>query len=1597
MPSIIEDINNFPDRYSLLDIDPELEDFNETILFHPFDISDLQKNNKIKIYNRNLKNYSIIITGVLDKGIRANLIIDNIPIYVDVRLSEKYDIDQDEYESFEISNIIKLIYDNPLASRNKTKNIVWKYPCIGFVVNPIPYLRLYFNNTWHRKDAIKKLKSKKYETANDIEGCLLNHYIINYDWSIGDWGTIENYSLEFNKDKRLYNIFISRPEDFKAVNTPLTTNPPRCKTPKQPIYFHIPYDIEVNSTTTSMPNVNNMEEKIFMLSGGVYCSNNPNNPLVSFTITHCQCMREEYKRYMSSERRAKFMNDDRPDWILIITESEEESLMVYAEILNKIQPEFRSQFNGYNFDDPYVCTRIKLHNKYDEFYDKISIVPLNYYCYIKESNPEEDKFEKTLKKTHIKLEAGVFDNTENKRRLFYLGSLNVDIMTAMKKANPKDDLLVGHALRAYLERYGLPKKIDMDISDMNNYYYENNALGLLEVADYCVVDALSCHRIADKIGLFESYLALSHISLCSPSDSLFRAGGMKVKNIIYCFGNRMDISYTENTKPESIPGKFPGAKVFPPVRGRYTEVPTIALDFSSLYPSIMRAVWTSSETYTDNPKQIQRLKNKGYNVFEFNPKWDTEYKNSKDETIKTTIDKKVAFVREDPEGKPIRGVYPKCLEFLTNARKQYKKSMAKAMDKVAKLQKEIDQKGTSLELERDLFEAMLEEKSFNQKQLAVKIISNTIYGKTGSATFNLYNPFIASTITLMGQKLITAAADVSIEKGYKLLYGDSFTGNTPVIIKQNNEIRITRVDEIIEEDKWETRIDGKEYYDFDGLEIWEKDKFVKANQLIRHRTNKEIVRVQTHCGLADVTTDHSLYNSKGEKISPNDIVVTSGMKKDNTFVEGTELLTTSFDNLIQEFKDNEKDFGITEDLAWCYGFWMAEGYAGRSCNKYNTNSGVKYYKDYRWDVTNADPEMIKKFRDKIGFETKIHVSHSTKNYNVKRDVYKIVSNVGRKELSIKYRRLFYNNHGEKQVLIEILYSSEKIANAFLDGFYEGDGDVKSRNRRDNKYYFISQKGQHTCLGLIILIHKCRYYKININTVSGNTTSVFSLTYHNNTMKKKADVVKKKYTLHKEYNDFVYDFNTETGKHHAGIGNIVLSNTDSVFLIPTVDMMKGETVPAEKVKICNNLAETDLLPDIHVKMREITQRKTDVIKMELDKLLYPGLFVGKKRYIGTIYEGDKKPHDYISGMEFVKRGKSNLLIDLSKRIVQLVLDLNNNTEVIDMVLEVFKEGIKQVQNEPLEYFVKKAKYRTGKEGFLTQFMDRMKQKNKLKPTLYELPSPNAVFEYIVVSQISDHYCDGKMKKLKISEKMEFKNIVEKSNGKLKPDYSYYIDDVIGALARFICSHNDFNEDLSNEIDFETIDKKSNENAKKFLKEKLDEFMGIEKVHHTIIKKQCKYIVSQYSYQYGDLLSIYNKAYNESISSKEIYSFILNHCEDVSPIESEEENIEELLVKKKEILEYLYEKKYKITMVYTRYVEDLIQASSKEIEDISTFDKSDHISKRTNKIYSCIENLIYINSILMSQGKRDQVVVLVDPSVKALKKESITALLLRILEE
>lgn len=375
------------------------------------------------------------------------------------------------------------------------------------------------------------------------------------------------------------------------------------------------------------------------------------------------------------------------------------------------------------------------------------------------------------------------------------------------------------------------------------------------------------------------------------------------------------------------------------------------------------------------------------------------------------------------------------------------------------------------------------------------IVHNSMYGIMGVKKGLLPLMPAAMCTTYMGRVNIEKVAETITKKyGGKLVYGDSVTGDTPILCKINNKI-VYRTINNLPHFGWTKYKNEKEVAIPTSIEVWTENGFTKVKNIIRHETKKEIFRVLTDTGIVDVTEDHGLLNEYGDKISPKDINI------------GSKLLTH---NLPIDYDYNFTH--INKDLAFVMGLFYADG----SCS------------DNTWVINNYDKELLKKCKDILNnteYEFIIESSSVLKIVSLGKNIYLFVK---------IWRQMFYDKEKYKKVPDEILWSSKEVRQSFLDGYYAGDGYIDK-----NGYNIFNNEGKIGASGLYFLLTSLGY-NVSIN----NKSNIYTLKYSKN-IHEKENVVKKIVSLGKT-EQYVYDLETENHHFSAGIGKLIVHNTDCVL-------------------------------------------------------------------------------------------------------------------------------------------------------------------------------------------------------------------------------------------------------------------------------------------------------------------------------------------------------------------------------------------------------------------------------------------------------------------
>ena len=365
------------------------------------------------------------------------------------------------------------------------------------------------------------------------------------------------------------------------------------------------------------------------------------------------------------------------------------------------------------------------------------------------------------------------------------------------------------------------QKIDMSPKEMFKRFREEDPDKLSEVAEYCVKDTTLPHQIMDKLCTFMNLIEMAKatwVPLCYLSER-----GQQIKVFSQMARKARELGFMIPTirygKVQS--DAYEGATVLSAQTGAY-YTPITALDFEGLYPSIMIAHNLCYSTLVMDPK-FDSLPGINYESF-------------------TVGEKTYKFAQDVPS------LLPAVLLELKAFRKQAKKDMANAADSTMK-------------------------NVYNGKQLAYKVSMNSVYGFTGAGKGILPCVPIASTVTCKGRSMIEETKNYVEEhfEGAKVRYGDSVTGDTPLLLKINGVVIFERIDKI--GNNWVTDEFGKQFSKSKMTEVWTESGWTPVQNIIRHMCSKKLFRIKTESGCVCVTEDHSLLNSTGMMMKPKNVKI----------------------------------------------------------------------------------------------------------------------------------------------------------------------------------------------------------------------------------------------------------------------------------------------------------------------------------------------------------------------------------------------------------------------------------------------------------------------------------------------------------------------------------------------------------------------------------------------------------------------------------------------------------------------------------------------------------------------------------------------------
>lgn len=901
-------------------------------------------------------------------------------------------------------------------------------------------------------------------------------------------------------------------------------------------------------------------------------------------------------------------------------------------------------------------------------------------------------------------------------------------------------------------KWGLAKDdvTPKDIFRMTNEGPESRAI----IAKYCIQDCNLVHYLFNKVDVVTDLVEMAKLCSVPMSFLIFRGQGIKLTSYVAKKCREKGVLMPVINKGSMDDG-YEGAIVLEPKCGLYLDNPIAVGDFASLYPSSMLSenlcpsskVWTKIYDLAGN-LVIETGEKDANNNYIYDNLPGYEYVDIKFDTyryVRKTVKGKAEKVLSGFKlcrfaqpltinGKEEKAIMPSILQELLKARKDTRKLIPQTEDEFIK-------------------------NVLDKRQLAYKVTANSLYGQLGAKTSTFYEPDIAASTTATGRLLLTYAkrvveecyADTNLETQHGLVntkaeyvYGDSVANYTPIYVRTDGKIDILTIEKLGEKygnNKWITCSEKgkqeKEFCEIGNIETWTDKGWTILHRIIRHKlaSHKKMMRILTHTGMVDVTDDHSLLQIDGIEISPKDVKI------------GTKLMHNLMYNTIDDEKSNPIEISVEESKI--YGFFCGDG----SCGVYDCPSGKKS----SWVLNNANTDLLNKY---IELCREVYPDFEWQVYDTIKSsgVYKMsfsCEKYGAKTNFIKtYRQHMYD--GNSKIIPDfILNGSLEVRQAFWEGLYDADGDKDIRG-----YTRIDQKNQISASHICWLANSIGY-KTSIN-IRNDKPNIYRITATKSAQRKDVNAIKKIVEID-DYSGYVYDLTTENHHFAAGIGNMIVHNTDSVFFkFNLIDIKTGEEILGHKaLELSIEIAQSAC--------HNVSKFLKQPHDFEYEKTFLPFCLLSKKRYVGILYEHDpNKGKRKEMGIVLKRRDNAPIVKDIYGGIIDILMKEVNIQVALDYINKSLKDLVdgnvsmdKLIITKSIRSFYKNPKSIAHKV-----LADRIGVREPgNKPT----SGDRIPFVYFV------NKLETKAKKLLQGDKIETPTFVKDNN--LTIDYSFYITNQI----------------------------------------------------------------------------------------------------------------------------------------------------------------------------------------------------------------------------
>ncbi len=411
-----------------------------------------------------------------------------------------------------------------------------------------------------------------------------------------------------------------------------------------------------------------------------------------------------------------------------VYKSEVDLLLAFITYIRTSDPDFIIGFNSNGYDAPYLyrrCIRLGIGAEFET----ISRMPEYKFS-----------FHQTINTTKA---TGAFTQTF----IVCPGRVFLDLLPDLRKTIK----LEGYKLKDVAKNFKLGGKGDVSYTQLYPYFH-GTAETRMKAVEYCDRDTFLCVQIARAVAAVEGLKATCRIRRIRAKDSMERGLGyqlmMMIRQELIVSGYRnkhvdkprrdasgrvtngaldpahAEIEFYDELWDQKLAGeKYSGATVIDPEIGLILDI-LATLDFSSLYPSIMRTFNTCRSTQLPNVRT-----------------------HANHEHPPNISPAQFAFCNVNVR----EGVLPRIVKNLVLERKRVNLLMEAETDPVKK-------------------------RMLDMRQKALKVAANSIYGLAGTTTSDISDLAVALSVTSWGSKYICELRDkipAAFPGRVKCAYGDT--------------------------------------------------------------------------------------------------------------------------------------------------------------------------------------------------------------------------------------------------------------------------------------------------------------------------------------------------------------------------------------------------------------------------------------------------------------------------------------------------------------------------------------------------------------------------------------------------------------------------------------------------------------------------------------------------------------------------------------------------------------------------------------------------------------------------------------------------------